>query len=122
LQGVFGTTSSAEVKLDGKKKVEAAVTVLPDLAACPESTQVLALQSAVLLTRFNHENVLKLMGAVLEGPSTMIISELCDEGNLNALLGKKPANIRTQLKFSIEISAGMHHVASHNVVHRDLRT
>eukprot|EP00808_Paulinella_micropora_P014417 g62859.t1 len=76
----------------------------------------------------NHPNVITFLGACFEVPHHCLVSNLMARGSLEDLLIKRyahanmrdPADCRMVLRFAAHASAGVLHLHSENVIHRDI--
>jgi serine/threonine protein kinase len=84
------------------------------------------LQEADLMAQFNHDNIVKLIGAVLTNDPLQIIMELCDSSLLALLQNNQdvaPTDQLTPLQLvqcCIDIAQGGTYLATRLFVHRDL--
>jgi len=81
--GEFGVVNHAMWKSSTDKEIEVAVKTLN--SGVNEKERVRFLQEAAIMCQFDHENVIKLYGAVTEDP-VMIVLELMSRGDLSKLL------------------------------------
>uniref|UniRef100_A0A0A9DR12 Protein kinase domain-containing protein n=1 Tax=Arundo donax TaxID=35708 RepID=A0A0A9DR12_ARUDO len=76
------------------------------------------------LSRLNHPNVIKLVGACSSSPVFCVITEFLSGGSLRAFLHKldhKPLPLDKVISISLDIAHGMSYVHSQGVVHRDVK-
>uniref|UniRef100_A0A7N0RBQ9 Protein kinase domain-containing protein n=1 Tax=Kalanchoe fedtschenkoi TaxID=63787 RepID=A0A7N0RBQ9_KALFE len=80
-------------------------------------------REVMMLSRVNHENIIKLIGACVE-PSMMIITELMRGGTLQKFLwGMRPEcpDLKLSISFALEISRVMDYLHGLGIIHRDLK-
>ncbi|CAM8934651.1 unnamed protein product [Rhodiola kirilowii] len=80
-------------------------------------------REVIMLSRVNHENIIKLIGACIE-PSMMIITELMRGGTLQKYLwGMRPRcpDLKLSISFALEISRVMDYLHGLGIIHRDLK-
>ncbi|PIM99403.1 Tyrosine kinase [Handroanthus impetiginosus] len=76
-----------------------------------------------MLSRVNHENILKFIGVILE-PKMMIITELMKGGTLQKFLWSFRPNcldLKLLISFALEISRAMEYLHRNRIIHRDLK-
>jgi len=83
--GEFGVVSHGMWKPSHDKEVEIAVKSLNSNSTAKD--RVRFLQEAAIMCQFDHENVIKLYGAVTDAP-TMIVLEYMSRGDLRNVLAK----------------------------------
>ncbi|KAF7232929.1 hypothetical protein EG68_10505 [Paragonimus skrjabini miyazakii] len=75
-----------------------------------------------LLSSLQHENVLKLYGSCVIGAKFACLTEFANGGSLAGMLSAKlidlPWSVRVNLAW--DIAKGLHHLHSHDLIHRDL--
>ncbi|XP_065899793.1 uncharacterized protein [Dysidea avara] len=93
-----------------------------------DKDKVRFLQEAAIMCQFDHENVIKLYGVVIDAPE-MIVLEYMSRGDLRKFLhALQPSSEETVysklplllLKFCQETAAGMAYLSGKQFVHRDL--
>ncbi|XP_028408406.1 muscle, skeletal receptor tyrosine-protein kinase-like [Dendronephthya gigantea] len=129
-QGTFGRVMRGKL-IVACKATEADV----DLAVkiCQEDVdfdQMIAfVNEAILMKKLSHENLLNLLGVVLQvGSSPLILTSYMQHGDLHKFLRhSRGIGIRRQLigskqlvNFGSQIARGMEYLASQKIVHRDL--
>eukprot|EP00045_Choanoeca_perplexa_P014935 m.179089 g.179089 ORF g.179089 m.179089 type:complete len:634 (-) comp16843_c0_seq25:57-1958(-) len=82
------------------------------------------LSEAKVMMQMDHENVVKLLGVILEQPMTLIV-EFVQHGDLHAYLKKHRKHEDTRNpellhSYCVQICLGMEHLCSRGLVHRDL--
>lgn len=82
------------------------------------------LQEAAIMTRMQHENVIRLYGVVLDTKAVMLVSELASCGSLLECLQcpswREPFSVATLCDFSLQIAKGMRYLSMQRLIHRDL--
>ncbi|CAH8430201.1 unnamed protein product [Dicrocoelium dendriticum] len=75
-----------------------------------------------LSSSLNHENVLKLYGSCVIGARFACLTEFINGGSLADLLSAKSLDLPWSVRISLglDIAKGLHHLHSHNLIHRDL--
>ncbi|XP_031107966.1 serine/threonine-protein kinase STY13-like [Ipomoea triloba] len=80
-------------------------------------------REVMLLARMQHENVVKLIGAVME-PALILVTELLSCGTLQRYLWSVRPNcpdLKLSLNFALDICRAMEHLHSNGIMHRDLK-
>ena len=86
------------------------------------------LKEALIMAQVEtHPNLVSLFGVITTGTPKVLVISYCEHGELRTNLVRQAANgspfaLPTKLRFCSEIADGMRHLASHNLVHRDLAT
>ena len=84
------------------------------------------LQEAFIMAQVgNHPNLMSLVGIVTRGLPTILVVSFCEHGSLLSKLKKRaavgePFDLKEKVRFGHEISTGMAHLVTRNIVHRDL--
>ncbi|CAH8871271.1 unnamed protein product [Trichobilharzia szidati] len=75
-----------------------------------------------LLGSLNHINVLRLYGSCLIGARFVCLTEYANGGSLADLLAAKAIDLSwpVRINLALDIAYGLHHLRSHNLIHRDL--
>ncbi|TKR64846.1 hypothetical protein L596_025324 [Steinernema carpocapsae] len=78
-------------------------------------------KEASLSRRFNHTNIVQMLGIASQQEPIMIILELAPNGSLKGFL-QKNSNLewKTLTKFVIDAAEGMNYLSSQHVIHRDI--
>ncbi|KAH7442418.1 hypothetical protein KP509_03G087700 [Ceratopteris richardii] len=77
-----------------------------------------------LLTRVQHKNLVKFIGACREPSLMVVVTELLQGGSLRKYLMRlrpKQLDRRLAIKFALDISEAMDCLHSHSIIHRDLK-
>ncbi|KAJ3596472.1 hypothetical protein NHX12_002879 [Muraenolepis orangiensis] len=78
---------------------------------------------ASVMTQLRHNNLVQLLGVILEKGSLFIVTEFMTKGSLVDYLrsrGRIVLDGHSLLKFSLDVSAAMEYLEVNNFVHRDL--
>lgn len=81
------------------------------------------LAEATVMTSLQHENLVCLLGIILEEPTMKIVTEYMSKGSLLEYLrsrGRQYVTKRDQIKFAYDTCKGMEYLESKKVIHRDL--
>ncbi|KAL6491114.1 hypothetical protein MHYP_G00014590 [Metynnis hypsauchen] len=79
------------------------------------------LEEGSLMSRLNHERVVKLLGVILEDGYYSLVMELIPKGNLLALLERVPVPISIKGRIILEILEGMAYLTNNQIIHKDLK-
>lgn len=61
-----------------------------------------------IMAAISHPHIVMLLGACIEGPSWVMITEFCGKGDLDGILHKGgPLSLSKKTKFALDICAGM---------------
>ncbi|KAL3844854.1 hypothetical protein ACJIZ3_002257 [Penstemon smallii] len=107
------------------RSMHVAVKVIhPDIASTmsPELQEKFS-REVSMLSRVNHDNIVKFIGAIVE-PTMMIITELMKGGTLQKFLWNFRPNcpdLKLSLTFALEISRAMEYLHQNRIIHRDLK-
>ncbi|XP_029167409.1 protein sevenless-like [Nylanderia fulva] len=125
-KGAFGIVFQGIVSnLEGLKTM-CAIKSLPDNATLLEKKKFL--QEAKRMSRFDHKNVLKLLGICLNTDSPMLILELMETDLLTYLrknqtfnpLSAQSLRLQDLLAMCEDVARGCHYLEEMRYVHRDL--
>ncbi|KAI6192924.1 SH2 motif and Tyrosine protein kinase domain containing protein [Aphelenchoides fujianensis] len=122
--GNFATVYRGQL-IQGDKRVEVAVKVCHELAA-EDATASKAKKSmfreGLVMSSYQHANIIQLYGMVLNRPPVVIVLELCPGGALLAHLQRERAAIGRgeRVLYAFEAAKGMNYLHRHHCVHRDL--
>jgi serine/threonine protein kinase len=111
------------------RKVPVAVKYirLPDELVDPDLASQLEKQfntEIATLSRLDHPNVVKLVGACRSPPAFCVITEYLPGGSLRAFMrkqGHKPLPLEKIVSVGLDIANGMGYLHSEGVVHRDVK-
>lgn len=129
-EGNFGEVHRAFYSARGETPIQVAIKLLKHNSKKKEEEEFA--MEAEMMSQFNHTNVTNLLGVVFTSKPCLVILEFIEHGDLKVLfdiaLPKKPDGldplfIPNSSEFIVliaQIAAGMAHIASKNVVHRDL--
>ncbi|KAM3850665.1 receptor-interacting serine/threonine-protein kinase 1-like [Diretmus argenteus] len=79
------------------------------------------LKEGSLMTRLNHERVVKLLGVIMEDGDYSLVMELIPKGNLLVMLVQVPVPISIKGRIILEILEGMVYLTENHVIHKDLK-
>ncbi|XP_062337818.1 receptor-interacting serine/threonine-protein kinase 1 isoform X2 [Osmerus eperlanus] len=79
------------------------------------------LEEGSLMTKLNHERVVKLLGVILDDGDYSLVLELIPKGNLQAMLDKVQVPMSIKGRIILEILEGMEYLAGNHVIHKDLK-
>lgn len=79
------------------------------------------LEEGNLMTRLNHERVVKLLGVILEDGDYSLVLELIPKGNLLAMLEKVIVPQSIKGRIILEILEGMVYLTKNKIIHKDLK-
>jgi serine/threonine protein kinase len=123
--GEFGRVMRAETTDGGRNPSRfVAVKILKDHPTEKEREDFLS--EGELLSRFTHDNVLKLFGCCTDSEPYMLVIEYCPHGDLRSFLRAVvgvPAMEVTyaeQIKMCMEVACGMEYLSGKGLIHRDL--
>ncbi|OWF55558.1 Leukocyte tyrosine kinase receptor [Mizuhopecten yessoensis] len=94
-----------------------------------EESEMDFLMEAMIMSKFIHPNIVKLLGVCFESHPRYIIIELLEGGDLKTFLREsrpKPGallsvlTVADLLKLSIDIAKGCHHLEECHFIHRDI--
>ncbi|XP_033122318.1 muscle, skeletal receptor tyrosine protein kinase-like [Anneissia japonica] len=135
-EGAFGRVFQARVPhlVPDEKETIVAVKMLKDDADA--DTMRYFNREAEVITRFNHQNIVKLLGVCFVGKPLSIILEYMGHGDLQHFLRRRSPeriyegsnkngmvlDMRTKLKMAKQVAAGMAYLTELRFVHRDVAT
>ncbi|XP_056149729.1 receptor-interacting serine/threonine-protein kinase 1 isoform X2 [Lampris incognitus] len=79
------------------------------------------LEEGSLMTRLNHERVVRLLGVIMEDGDYSLVMELIPKGNLLAMLEQVPVPISIKGRIILEITEGMIYLTENHIIHKDLK-
>eukprot|EP00118_Oscarella_pearsei_P014732 m.128401 g.128401 ORF g.128401 m.128401 type:complete len:603 (+) comp37953_c0_seq19:3198-5006(+) len=119
-KGAFGAVRQASWKQENGDETEVAVkSISPE--ASPKDKDAF-LKEALVMTKLDHENIVRFIGVCFEQQSVLVVSELVSFGCLRKYVQKNDLEEPVLLKFSIQIANGMAFLEEARIVHRDLAT
>ncbi|KAM4604847.1 receptor-interacting serine/threonine-protein kinase 1 isoform 2-T2 [Polymixia lowei] len=79
------------------------------------------LEEGSLMTRLNHERVVKLLGVIVEDGDYSLVMELIPKGNLLVMLEQVAVPVPIKGRIILEILEGMVYLTENKVIHKDLK-
>ncbi|XP_051553499.1 receptor-interacting serine/threonine-protein kinase 1 isoform X4 [Myxocyprinus asiaticus] len=79
------------------------------------------LEEGSLMSRLNHQRVVKLLGIILDDGEYSLVMELIHKGNLRNLLEKVIVPVSVKGRIIAEILEGMVYLTDNQVIHKDLK-
>lgn len=79
------------------------------------------LDEGSLMSRLNHQRVVKLLGVILEDGDYSLVMELIPKGNLLSMLERVPVPVSVKGRIILEILEGMVYLMENQVIHKDLK-
>lgn len=79
------------------------------------------LDEGSLMSRLNHQRVVKLLGVILEDGDYSLVMELIPKGNLLTMLERVPVPVSVKGRIILEILEGMVYLTGNQVIHKDLK-
>ncbi|XP_043085639.1 receptor-interacting serine/threonine-protein kinase 1 isoform X2 [Puntigrus tetrazona] len=79
------------------------------------------LEEGSLMSRLNHQRVVKLLGVILEDGDYSLVMELIPKGNLLTMLERVLVPISVKGRIILEILEGMVYLTENKVIHKDLK-
>ncbi|XP_065355411.1 tyrosine-protein kinase transmembrane receptor Ror [Calliphora vicina] len=123
-EGAFGKVYKGQLTLAGEEKIFVAVKALKENASF--KTQQDFKREIELISDLKHDNIVCILGVVLNKEPFCMLFEYMSNGDLHEFLIANSPNENkslTQLEFlqiSLQISEGMEYLSGHHYVHRDL--
>lgn len=121
--GQFGQVYSAMQTIEEKVSMKRAVKMLRGAAS--EADRMEFIREAEVMLELDHPNLVSLIGVCVQQAPWLIVLEFLDNGDLRTILkacvtkGVKLAYFE-QLKWMVDISAGMSFLEKKNLIHMDL--
>ncbi|XP_067121007.1 uncharacterized protein [Centruroides vittatus] len=128
-EGAFGTVYGGETFIESKGWVAAAVKTLKIGASVEEKLDFLS--EADMMKRFNHHNIVSLLGVCTKGEPVYMIMEFMLYGNLKTYLLSRRNLVKENetneevssfclTNMALDIARGLSYLAEMKYVHRDL--
>ncbi|KAF8358063.1 hypothetical protein PRIPAC_93058, partial [Pristionchus pacificus] len=118
-EGAFGEVHSGKLKLKMGRFMNVAIKVIKKTANNEAATAELQKEGS-LMRKFNHPNVVRTFGMVIEKDSIMIVMELVNGGGLNDYVNKNKVSVEEKGSFALDIANGLAYIHSLNCIHRDI--
>ncbi|GMR48319.1 hypothetical protein PMAYCL1PPCAC_18514, partial [Pristionchus mayeri] len=111
---------SGKMKMRMGRSMNVAVKVIKKCVANEKATTELQ-KEGTLMRKFNHPNVVRTFGMVIERDTIMVVMELISGGSLQSYV-KKQKNVSMEEKgsYAYDIANGLAYIHSLNCIHRDI--
>ncbi|VDM39896.1 unnamed protein product [Toxocara canis] len=117
--GAFGDVHIGVLTKPDGKKVEVAIKKLKGLMT--KKQRAIFMKEAKLMRRFNHPNIVNLLGVAPQEDPVMILLELCPNGSLNKKLKSSPSiPVAKLVAYATDAARGMCYLSASTVIHRDI--
>ncbi|CAD5220090.1 unnamed protein product [Bursaphelenchus okinawaensis] len=118
-EGAFGEVYLAEYTSAGDR-MEVAVKTMREEAT--RDARLKFMKEARLMRKFQHKNVVRIMGVAVHEHPLMLIMELCPGGSVLTYLRKNRGNVdqKTKLRFVSEAAEGLYFLERQKCIHRDI--
>uniref|UniRef100_F1KW53 Tyrosine-protein kinase n=1 Tax=Ascaris suum TaxID=6253 RepID=F1KW53_ASCSU len=117
--GAFGDVHIGVLKQADGSRVDVAIKRLKGLMT--KRQRSVFMKEAKLMRRFNHPNIVNLLGVAPQEDPVMIILELCPNGSLNKKLKSNPnIPISKLVAYATDAARGMVYLSMNTVIHRDI--
>lgn len=123
-EGAFGVVMMGRMTGEDGEVIDCACKTLKSGAVSGEDMDALVAET-LLMSGFDHPNVVKCFGMSDDGDPAMIVLEFCPNGSLFSYLTKLPEapKLKVLMQMAIDIAAGMTYLCDDSGnVHRDLAT
>ncbi|XP_078313268.1 leukocyte tyrosine kinase receptor-like isoform X2 [Crassostrea virginica] len=128
-QGAFGEVYKGYILgfPNMEREMPVAVKTLP--AYSTEASELDFLMEAVIMSKFNHPNIVKLVGVCFESHPRYIVLELLEGGDLKTFLremrpktvmGEPLVRVSDLLNLADDIAKGCQHLEERHFIHRDI--
>lgn len=129
-EGAFGTVYGGEAKINGEERTAVAVKTLKIGSTAEDRLDFLT--EAEAMKRFDHKNILKLVGVCLQSEPIFTIFEFMLHGDLKTYLLERRAHVNGKISddsdispkrltmMTLDISRGLAYLAEQKYVHRDI--
>ncbi|XP_062615264.1 leukocyte tyrosine kinase receptor-like, partial [Saccostrea cucullata] len=125
-QGAFGEVYKGYILgfQNMEREMPVAVKTLP--AYSTEASELDFLMEAVIMSKFNHPNIVKLVGVCFESHPRYIVLELLEGGDLKTFLremrpkpglGESPIRVSDLLNLANDIAKGCEHLEARHFIH-----
>ncbi|KAK0414585.1 hypothetical protein QR680_011513 [Steinernema hermaphroditum] len=117
--GNFGDVFKGTMKIPTGGREAVAVKILKGVMGKAE--RIKFMKEASLTRKFNHTNIVQMLGVAAQQEPIMIILEHAPNGSLNKYLQKNAdLDWKTLVKFVLDGAEGMFYLSSRHVIHRDI--
>ena len=126
----IGEGASGEVWLGEYNNTHVAIKKFSDLYNrdyfCSEEEQRMSLESArqevQIMSKFNHENIVKIFGASMGDGEYFVVMEYMPCGDLLDLVQKNTLMWSVKITLAVDIGQGLQYLHSMEYLHRDLKS
>ncbi|KHN74233.1 Tyrosine-protein kinase Fer [Toxocara canis] len=121
--GAFGDVHVGALKKADGSMVDVAIKRLKGLMTKRQRSVFMKAHTleAKIMRRFNHPNIVNLLGVAPQEDPVMIILELCPNGSLNKKLKCNPTiPVSKLVAYATDAARGMVYLSTNTVIHRDI--
>uniref|UniRef100_A0A915CD16 Tyrosine-protein kinase n=2 Tax=Parascaris univalens TaxID=6257 RepID=A0A915CD16_PARUN len=119
-EGAFGEVYLAEFISDEGQLTKVAVKTMRE--HCTREARLKFMKEARIMRKFQHPNIVRIVGIVVDEHPLLILMELCPGGSVLSYLRRHRGRIdkAVKLRFCIEGAAGLAYLESSKCIHRDI--
>ncbi|KAG8201799.1 hypothetical protein JTE90_027282 [Oedothorax gibbosus] len=125
-QGAFGEVYEGTLKLENGDVTPCAVKTLPDMSSNESIFDFL--MEALIMSKFNHPNIVSFIGVCFEKMPRFIVLELLRGGDLQMFLREyrpkpnmpPPLTVTDLLNIAIDVAKGCQYLEENHFIHRDI--
>ncbi|CAH1791155.1 unnamed protein product [Owenia fusiformis] len=127
-QGAFGEVYQGYLSSVPREPVDLPVAVKTLPALCTDQAEMDFLMEALIMSKFNHPNIVRLIGVCFEKHPRFIILELLEGGDVKTFLRASrpkpelpsPLSMPDLLRLSVDIAKGCKYLEENHFIHRDI--